>query len=126
MKHKTWFRLLLKAIGVFMVLNSIPSVLSQVAGIVINIVSSVSAPQPGLGGGGFWVQWTWWLPQLFWWAAQIGIGCYLFFGGRWIVDRAIPSNRPYCPDCGYDLSRNTTAHCPECGIVLPRAQGGSP
>ena len=48
-------------------------------------------------------------------AIPMGIGLYLFFGGKWIADLAIPGNRPYCPECGYDLTGATESRCPECG-----------
>ncbi|MCZ6811939.1 MAG: hypothetical protein ACE10B_03625 [Phycisphaerales bacterium] len=51
---------------------------------------------------------------------QLAIGVYLLFGGKWIVNVCIPSNRPYCPECGYDLSKAASANCPECGVKLPR------
>lgn len=51
--------------------------------------------------------------------APFAIGLYLFFGGEWVVNLAIASNRPYCPECGYDLSRATGPVCPECGTLLP-------
>ncbi len=51
---------------------------------------------------------------------QLAIGVYLLFGGNWIVNVCISSNRPYCPECGYDLSKATSANCPECGVKLPR------
>jgi predicted amidophosphoribosyltransferase len=41
-------------------------------------------------------------------------GLYLFFGGKWIVDLAIPGNRPYCQECGYDLTGAHRDRCPEC------------
>jgi hypothetical protein len=51
---------------------------------------------------------------------QLLLGLYLFFGAKWIVNKAIPSNRPYCPECGYDLSKSRGDVCPECGVALPR------
>lgn len=47
------------------------------------------------------------------------IGLYLFFGGKWILNRIVPSNRPYCHECGYDLSHNGSPQCPECGVAVP-------
>jgi hypothetical protein len=48
-------------------------------------------------------------------ALYAAVGLYLFFGGKWIVDKAIPSNRPYCHECGYELTAATQNRCPECG-----------
>jgi hypothetical protein len=65
------------------------------------------------------IQFSWIFVQAVVPSAQLALGLYLFFGGEWIVNRAIPSNRPYCPECGYDLSRSRREHCPECGVTLP-------
>ena len=119
MKHKTWFRLLLKAIGVSMICTAIPNMLSQVSNAIFSYYQYVASPP----GSGWLYEWNWWIPQLLWGGGQLAIGCYLFFRGEWIVNRAIPSNRPYCPDCGYDLSKNSTNQCPECGVSLPQESG---
>jgi hypothetical protein len=51
--------------------------------------------------------------------ARMFIGAYLFFGGGLIVAYCIPSNRPYCPQCGYELRSARGQRCPECGSFLP-------
>jgi hypothetical protein len=53
-------------------------------------------------------------------ACPMSLGFYLFFGRKWIVNLAIPSNRPYCAECGYDLSQTRSLRCPECGTPVPR------
>lgn len=54
------------------------------------------------------------LPSL----ACMSAGLYLFYRGRWIVDRAIPGNRNYCHECGYDLSGNLHGICSEFGTAF--------
>jgi rubrerythrin len=49
-------------------------------------------------------------------------GAYLFFGGKWVADKAIPSNRPYCHECGYELTGNVSDRCPECGTFPPKKE----
>lgn len=51
--------------------------------------------------------------------ARIAIGAYLLFGGARLVNFCIPSNRPYCPQCGYDVREAGNEKCPECGVQLP-------
>ena len=114
MKHKTWFRLVMKAIGVLLICLSLPDLMR--AGVQL---ASTLLSDPGSGPwppGGWW----WWLGA---WgvgpALQLALGLYLVLGGKWIVDTVIPSNRPYCPECGYDVSKATASDCPECGSQLP-------
>ena len=47
---------------------------------------------------------------------------YLFFGGKWIADKAIPGNRPYCHECGYDLTNAVGNVCTECGTPFRVAE----
>ena len=108
MKYKTLFRLLLKVLGVWLTANGIVAL----AGSTLQVVSF--AASQFFGGNP---------PMPVWWPlstsvtglAQVGLGLYLFFGGRWIADKAIPGNRPYCHECAYDLSYSQSNCCPECG-----------
>ena len=116
MKHKTWFRLVLKAIGIFLIATGTVGLLDSVSGALGRAVS--------LGGAGYGYE----LLQLLEWAlysglvgsiARLAFGAYLLFGGAKLVNLCIPSNRPYCPHCGYDLRAVNDERCPECGVRLP-------
>jgi len=107
MKYKTLFRLLLKVVGVGLFGLSIPDIAWAIAEILNNLAELDSLYND--------------LPLLLQGPLQAALGLYFFFGGEWIVNKAIPSNRPYCPACGYDLSRSSGERCPECGTALPTA-----
>jgi predicted amidophosphoribosyltransferase len=69
---------------------------------------------------------SFYLPQIIRYSLQIAIGVYLVFGAPWLVNRFIPSNRPYCIECGYDLSKSNSANCPECGVPSGKHASTSP
>jgi hypothetical protein len=110
MKYKTLFRLLLKAIGVWLFGSS----LSQL------VLYSTYLFQ------GFPSQPYVYLMRVLGPLLQIAFGLYLFFGGKWLADRAIPGNRPFCHECGYDLTGAVGNICVECGTPFapPAQQNG--
>jgi hypothetical protein len=113
MKYKTLFRLLMKFLGVWFGWNAVHDALRNVIYLVSYGVTSNSIRGLSWQFGG----------QVVIDIVEFGVACYLFSGAPWIVDRAIPSNRPYCPECGYDLTGATRPICNECGAdvsgVLP-------
>ena len=105
MRYKTLFRVLLKVLGVYLVVTGLGSIFYFITGIVSDM----------FGSGGFPSSlWPFGLPGML----SLAIGLYLFFGGKWIADLAIPSNRPYCADCGYDIGRSPGDICQECGALI--------
>src|SRR5512136_1500282 len=115
MKYKTAFRLLLKAIGVYMIAQSISWLVPTCCSCALAV-----ALDGALGFGSDWSAWE--SRYLVANGISLVIGLYLFFGGRRIVNRAIPSNRPYCHECGYELSGlGVDGICPECGTVYQRS-----
>ncbi len=118
MKHKTWFRLVIKAIGVLLIGFSFPYIV-----VAIYEITSAWSQYRSMSFSGATADWfDYFILPLLSSAGtllMLGFGLYLFFGGEWVVNRCIPSNRPYCPECGYDLSKSEEGErCPECGVGL--------
>jgi hypothetical protein len=117
MKHKTWFRLVIKAIGILVLTLHLPDFILTIVG---SVLSQIDGATPGSGG---WLtmfeRWEYMWPQFVRSVVNVAIGLYLLFGGKWIVNLCIPSNRPYCPECGYQLAESGSGNCPECGTTLP-------
>jgi hypothetical protein len=111
MKYKTLFRVLLKLVGVYFTALG----LCTIAGQVLNLIGMLSyrAAVPSS-------QLTWYVLSFLSPALEMGVGLYLFLGGKWIADKAIPGNRPYCHECGYDLSGAVGSVCNECGTPFRR------
>lgn len=106
MRYKTLFRVWMKVIGVYFVVTNSASLISTLVR-----MGRILEDNAGLNIG-FLLQDG--LPRMF----TFAIGLYLFFGGKWITDLAIPSNRPYCAECGYDIGRSPGDTCQECGADI--------
>lgn len=118
MKHKTWFRLLLKVVGIFLLATGVPGLVNSGAMVLLQL--RTSAP--------YWGPAPYDLATILQTAIARGlaahmlttiIGAYLLIGGKVLTDLCIPSNRPYCPNCGYALQGLAADRCPECGARLP-------
>jgi hypothetical protein len=110
-RHKSLVRVLCRVLGVYFVITGASSLVGGVASIVGSSIQ-LTAISPNYPAG------RWWsalglISSLLYLVA----GVYLFRGGRWVVDRIVPADRPYCPECGYDLSgAPEQGVCPECGV----------
>ena len=80
MKYKTLFRLLLKLLGLCLLAISI----YPLAQSVFYLLSALVSVSPS---------YVWSLKYLFYAVPHVVVGLYLFTGGEWIVNWAIPSNR---------------------------------
>ncbi len=117
MKHKTWFRLILKAIGILLLAFGVPDLIAYINNY---IVQRVYMQNIGTPYGGIQPEWLAVLLHILAPFLQVLIGLYLLLDGKWLLERIIPSNRPYCPNCGYDLSESGQPQaCSECGVELP-------
>ena len=112
MKYKTAFRLALRAIGILVLADVIPNIVD----FATNLTVDVLAPWRGATVAFRFLRYEF-IDDL----VGLAIGFYLFLGGKWIANLAVPSNRPYCHECGYELTGNVTGVCPECGT--PNAPG---
>lgn len=112
MKYKTLFRLALKVIGVYFVALGIIE-LGWFSRIVLDWIAPIYSfsSQPNLNRTSKLINEV---ISLFTPLCKFGVGLYLFIGGEWIVNKAIPSNKPYCHECGYMLKNLTGTRCPEC------------
>jgi hypothetical protein len=109
MKYKTLFRLAVKFLGLWVIVIGGAEGVLYLAQIAMALMN-----QQSMG------MWQWMVPMALSPILKVGLGLYLFTRGEWIVNLAIPSNRAYCPHCGYDLQgRDGGRHCPECGVGLP-------
>ena len=106
MKYKTLFRLMVKVVGLFLCAQAVPGLAGRMAELVTWYV------QPAVG-----IRWSMEmaLMPMLQPVIESGAGLYLFVGGPCIINLAIPSNRPYCPECAYDLRGAVTNRCSECG-----------
>jgi hypothetical protein len=112
MKHKTITRLLIKLMGVFFLLNGVAGVCGAL------VYLTLSLDDYDNYGDSFYLAYP--LSAMAASLAALLAGLFLLLASNWLVSLLIPSNRPYCPNCGYELTGMHGNECPECGVELPQ------
>jgi hypothetical protein len=114
MKYKTLFRIMCKAIGVYFFVSGCSGALMNISGLIVMFFVSPAAVGPYRS--------LYSIPSGIGSLVDFAVGYYLFFHGQTVANWAVPGNRPYCPECGYDLSGSVSGMCPECGTqsAVPR------
>ena len=100
MKYKTLCRLLVKLIAIFFLVQGIATALTTVFTILAQNgglkTKTVLVATSYLLGNGL-------------------VSALVFSFCNQITNFLIPSNRPYCLECGYELTNLAASVCPECG-----------
>ncbi len=115
MKYKTLFRVLQKLVGLLVCAQGVMWAASSLRSLFFLFDITGTRYVTGFPT-------SWWTFIPIHGLVGVAVGSYLFFGGKWIANLAIPGNRPYCDECGYDLTDATGDSCPECGTQR-RIQG---
>ncbi len=109
MKYKTLCRLLIKLVGLYFVAAALSTLGPAMWG-------AISYIRNGEGmGRALYVGWMV-VP-----CGNLLTGILLIRASGWIASILIPSNRPYCHECGYDLTGAMGSVCPECGTEFRSA-----
>ena len=108
MKYRTPFRLALKIVGLWMAVSAGLSVLPFLTIIIserlLGFQDIVEITRDNFASGTF-----------VYLCGELGVGLYLFFGGEWVVNLAIPRDRRYCRECGCELNTAASTACLDCG-----------
>ena len=112
MSEYAWFKLLVRAIGVFYLATAIPSVLSSIWSSVQYWMEVGTDMYGFIAGSVYWV-------------SQLGIALYLLLGGRRLIDFCLRDLKRCCPNCGYPTEGLTGPSCPECGARIGRSHAAA-
>jgi hypothetical protein len=115
MTDHSWFRLLVRAIGLLLFGIAIPGLLWNIGGVIVVLTSESNAGFPVLD------QTLRYLPPLLGECVQAAFGLYLLLRAEPIIARCLREVRGRCASCGYDLTATSSGTCPECGTEFKPA-----
>jgi hypothetical protein len=112
MNDHSWFRLLVRLFGLYLLLAYAPELVMQFLRPLAfpeGYYTSMPTPQFIV----FFVM------PLVASVLPVVFGAYLFFRGNKLIRWCMRDIIGHCPTCGYDLRGNMQANCPECGCENP-------
>jgi hypothetical protein len=107
MSEIAWFALLLRAIGLFILVDKLPVTVGYLSSLA-QLFSDYSDP--------FWAASI--VLGLLGYLAADAVGVYLLFGGKRIVRFCVRDLVARCAVCGYPLAKVVGPVCPECGVPI--------
>lgn len=116
MKHRNWFTLIVRLVGILFIGLSITNLLNTAFSFFISIVFlDISIPTNEIVRS---------VMTIVGYLAQLSFGLYLLFGGERLIDWCLRSaermpSSAVCIHCGYDLSMSKGKTCSECGKDQP-------
>jgi hypothetical protein len=118
MRDYRWFKILVRAIGILIVGES----LFHLTTVVDYGLRAIQYPR-GMGGPS-----SYWTPVAVYgigFLVQFLFGCYLISGAPKFVRYCIEQVEDRCIRCDYDI-RGLTGQCPECGLPIPTVVANPP
>jgi hypothetical protein len=123
MSDYSWFRLLIRAVGVLLLGLSLPLFLWTLGNLIAEIAQNARAGYGSSAASLFLSH----LPAMSGYGIQAAFGLYLLFGGASLVEFCLKGVRGRCARCGYNLQGLADPVCHECGTpnARPPRQAGS-
>jgi hypothetical protein len=109
MRDYRWFKILVRAFGLLLIGQSIPSI-GTITHYVIAILGGAPAPT-----GHYWQALATYGTAT---VAALLLGLYMLSGAPKFVRYCIEQVEDRCIRCDYDI-RGLTGQCPECGLPVP-------
>jgi hypothetical protein len=130
MNDPKWFKLLVRAIGLFILTLSIGRATDALRTSVLMITSAISGSSSNSRFAVLGVRDSWTGPEaissyiyIAGGIAQVGFGLYLLFGAPKLVRYCVREVSNRCVGCDYDI-RGLKGKCPECGLEIPEVAPG--
>lgn len=117
MRHRGWFTLAIRAIGLYFIGTTFPMVWALMLTLIEEIAGTADQIDRMAYGMG--------IPN----AIVFLFSIYLFFGAPRLVNWCLRRTAGICPVCGYDLYGVTADKCPECGTPFtkkPQPESSTP